>query len=546
MPNPKLPLPRPAQLAACLALACALLPRVACAQYSLSQEFSKGFSLLRFEPAPAGDRFFGVRDAYVPGNTKSRFRAALIGNIPAAPLLTRTDNLTGKSVDIVSKQFITHLDVGYFPTKWLLLNADLPLVVSQAGDGQTSPSGSALADTRLGLRVALVGGENKAFSCGPSLDVWLPTGSTDQLTGDGQARAQPMLSLSGRASYFIWSAGAGLQLRREYDSGSQEIGNGWVLGAAAGVLLLDDALQVGVETYGSTLLAPAREAAFSARNTALEGLLGAHVHASDFVFGAALGPGLGNAPGSAPRVLFSVAFAPQLAYQPPLEIPPQMPDDRDQDGILDSSDACPDAKGPARDDVTQNGCPDVTPLHQDRDDDGVPDAEDQCPDVAGLPSTDKTKHGCPASKPLVAVPPPIVAPPPPPPADASEDVGKPGPAEVTFAGYRTLPGGRSIVYIELTGPIAVDVTKSQGKITYTLHDTQVPMKNNRNPLLTSDFPSSIVSATLIADKKAKAARLVLELRDDFEPRHRLVKRNGGVALEVDLPAPSPAPAGPSR
>jgi len=68
----------------------------------------------------------------------------------------------------------------------------------------------------------------------------------------------------------------------------------------------------------------------------------------------------------------------------------------------------------------------------------------------------------------------------------------------------------------------------------------VPMKNNRNPLLTSDFPSSIVSATLIADKKTKAARLVLELRDDFEPRHRLVKRNGGVALEVDLPAPAPA------
>jgi hypothetical protein len=115
------------------------------------------------KPAPAGDRFFGVRDAYVPGNASSRFRAAIIGNLPVSPLLTRTDNATGKSVDIVSKQFVTHFDVSYLPTNWLLLNADLRLVVSQSGDGQTSPSGSALGDARLGVRFGLVGGEMSRF-----------------------------------------------------------------------------------------------------------------------------------------------------------------------------------------------------------------------------------------------------------------------------------------------------------------------------------------------------------------------------------------------
>ncbi|MET0794443.1 MAG: hypothetical protein ABW061_23175 [Polyangiaceae bacterium] len=500
------------------------------AQYSLSQEFSKGFSLLRFEPAPAGDRFFGVRDGYVPGNTSSRFRAAIMGNVPVAPLLSRTDNRTGKSIDIVSKQFVAHLDVSYIATRWLLLNADLPLVVSQSGDGQTSPSGSALGDTRLGLRFGLIGGENKAISIGPSLDVWLPTGSTGQLTGDGHLRAQPMFTVSGRADWFVWSAGAGVQLRRQFDSGSQEIGTSWVFGAAAGVLLLEDVLQFGVESYGSTLITPLRGTAFDAHNSALEALFGARVHARDFVFGAALGPGLGEAPGSAPRVLFNVAFAPQLKYERPALIVPLIPDDRDQDGIVDGADGCPDEKGPARDDPAQNGCPDVTPLPRDRDDDGISDSDDACPNERGSSSDDKTKNGCP-----VAV---VVEPTPPPKTDFDETFGSAdaGPAEVTFAGFRTLPDGRAVVTIELSGPIAVQANKSGDTITYTLLDTRVPIRNNRNPLLTSDFPSSIVSAALVADKKAKSARLVLVLRDDFQPKHRLVKRNGGAALEIELPA----------
>jgi len=541
MLNSKFPALRRTRLALAAALACGFLPRPAHAQYSLSQEFSKGFSLLRFEPAAAGDRFFGVRDAYVPGNSSSRFRAAIIGNVPVAPLLTRTDNATGKSVDIVSKQFVTHLDVGYVPTSWLLLNADLPLVASQSGDGQTSPSGSALGDTRLGVRFGLVGGENRPLSIGPSLDVWLPTGSTDSLTGDGHVRAQPMFTVGGREGPFVWSAGAGALLRRKYDSGSQEIGNSWVLGGAAGALFLDDVLQVGVETYGSTLISPVHGEPFSARNTALEGLFGARVHANDFVFGAAFGPSFAEAPGSAARVLFSVAFAPQLKYERRALVTPLIPNDRDQDGIADSDDGCPDQKGPARPDAAQNGCPDVTPLHPDRDDDGIADTEDACPTVPGEASTDRTKNGCPV----------VAEPPPPPPREMTEKLvsAEAGPAQVTYAGFRTLPDGRSLVSIELTGPIAVEFRKSGDVITYTLIDTKVPERNNENPLLTNDFPSSIVSAKLVDEKKAKSARLILVLRDDFLPKHRLVRRNNGTSLEIELPArhaTTPPGAGPAK
>lgn len=67
----------------------------------------------------------------------------------------------------------------------------------------------------------------------------------------------------------------------------------------------------------------------------------------------------------------------------PKVIPPPPPPivvDRDNDGIVDSLDACPDIAGIA----ALNGCP-------DRDGDGITDASDKCPDIPGLAKY----NGCP-------------------------------------------------------------------------------------------------------------------------------------------------------
>jgi OmpA-OmpF porin, OOP family len=75
---------------------------------------------------------------------------------------------------------------------------------------------------------------------------------------------------------------------------------------------------------------------------------------------------------------------------PPLIPVVEAPKDRDNDGIVDSLDACPDAAGFAR----YQGCP-----IPDKDKDGINDEEDKCPDVAGLaryqgcPVPDKDKDG---------------------------------------------------------------------------------------------------------------------------------------------------------
>ena len=55
--------------------------------------------------------------------------------------------------------------------------------------------------------------------------------------------------------------------------------------------------------------------------------------------------------------------------------------DRDNDGVPDATDACPDQPGPA----AAQGCP-------DRDGDGIRDSEDACPDQPGLPAA----RGCPS------------------------------------------------------------------------------------------------------------------------------------------------------
>jgi hypothetical protein len=121
-------------------------------------------------------------------------------------------------------------------------------------------------------------------------------------------------------------------------------------------------------------------------------------------------------------------------------------------------------------------------------------------------------------------------------------------AEVTFTGYRSLPGGRGMVFVELTDAVAVEVSRNGQVIEYRLVGAKVPLRNNRNPLLLRDFKSNALSAVLVVDKPSRdrkkrahpqpSVRLVLTLRGAASPSFRMVPRGKGAALEVELePAP---------
>lgn len=128
---------------------------------------------------------------------------------------------------------------------------------------------------------------------------------------------------------------------------------------------------------------------------------------------------------------------------------------------------------------------------------------------------------------------------------------------VTYPGFRLLPEGKSRVFVELTRAVAIDERRSRGTVTYTLRGANVPVRNNRNPLITTHFVTPVARARLVPT--AADVDLVIELRGDVAPTHQVVSSEGGGArLEVDFPAgdfppvaegtgqPEAAPSGASR
>ncbi len=566
-------------------------PAAAQTAASLTTPFPEGFALNPLEPAPAGDRFFLAPDATASGDP--RVYVMGFGDYAYSAPLSRTDTPTGQTADVVSKMLYLHASASLALADRVLFNVDMPFAASQSGDaGNATPSGGKLGDLRLGARLAVAGSADDPAALGVGIDVWAPTGSSDNLTGDGKVRARPQLIASGKAGPFAWAANVGYLFRKKVATGSLEIGPALTFGAAAGLLLFDDKLQIGPELQGSTLTSPqlARSKPFQTEDTPVHGILGARLRISDFVLGVGAGPGMTKAPGTAPRFLASIAFVPTTHVEAHAEVKlasgdrdndgvaddedacPDTPGvatpdgttsgcpekrvapiDTDGDGVADKDDACPDQAGTASDDSAQNGCP-VKP--KDSDGDGVPDDKDACPDQAGTASDDSAQNGCPVkpkdsdgdgiSDDKDACPDKAGV--------GSEDAAQngcpaktptkavaqaPAPAKgdraiASFIGFRKLADGTSRVFVQLTRPTTVLKQTSGMRVVYTLKDARVVFRNNKNPLLTVDFDSPVASARLAP--AGKDVKLVIELRRSVTPSQHVDAQGSGANLVVDFPA----------
>lgn len=119
-------------------------------------------------------------------------------------------------------------------------------------------------------------------------------------------------------------------------------------------------------------------------------------------------------------------------------------------------------------------------------------------------------------------------------------------AEVTFLGYQALPGGRGLLFVDLSRSVEVEVNRAGPVIEYKLLGASVPRRNNKNPLLLRDFASSAMAAVLVPDRAGAkghgphSVRFVVTLRGKVEPQHRVVAHGKGARLEIELPAPSGA------
>jgi outer membrane protein OmpA-like peptidoglycan-associated protein len=363
-------------LGASAALALAAL----CGDASAQQQ---ALALDRFDPAPAGDRMFGVPSPFAAGHLTPH--VMLLGDYAHNPLVLRWASSGDKAGTIVSSQLFLHLNGGISLWNRLNLNLDVPVALFQDGGSPTvagtafvSPSKAQFGDLRLGVRVRLLGEYQDPFQLAVGGYVWFPTGphGAGSFVGDGQVRGLPQVIAGGRVQdRFVYSAAVGPELRPTEVIGGVTSGSMFKWGAGAGVLLLDNRhLQLGLEASGAVSFKDVQK-----HNINAELLADARYRViDDLELGLGIGPGLSSGIGTPDlRGILMVAYTPEQKQ------------DRDGDGILDAFDACPDVKGVASDDPKKHGCP------SDRDGDGIYDVDDACPDVKGIADPDPKKNGCP-------------------------------------------------------------------------------------------------------------------------------------------------------
>ena len=251
-----------------------------------------------------------------------------------------------------------------------------------------APSGAAVGDLRVGADVRLYGQYQSPFTVAVGAQLYLPTGSTEHFTTTGDVRFLPRVMIAGDLQDFTYAVRFGFQVGPSTSSwidSYHATGNQFVMGAAIGLRFLDKNLTVGPEISSYTLASNA----FQAASSPTEALFGAHYRIDDIKIGAGVGSAFnpGDAYGAPSfRMLVGFEWHPSVPEPPP-------PADRDQDGIPDEFDACPDTPGPFTEQTNVNGCP------ADRDRDGVPDGVDACPDVPGVRTDDPKTNGCPPPPP---------------------------------------------------------------------------------------------------------------------------------------------------
>jgi len=108
-------------------------------------------------------------------------------------------------------------------------------------------------------------------------------------------------------------------------------------------------------------------------------------------------------------------------------------------------------------------------------------------------------------------------------------------AVATFPGFRLLPDGKSRIYVELTKAVSVEERRAAAVLVYVIRDARVPVRNNRNALITTHFPTPVGRARLLS--AGPDVELLIDLRQAASATHKVVAgENGGARLEVDFPA----------
>ena len=98
-----------------------------------------GLALDRFDPAPAGDRMFGVQSPYVAGELTPH--VMLLADYAHDPLVIKTTPGNNDIGAVVQNQLYLHLNGGLALWSRLYINADIPVALYENGNSPTVSTG---------------------------------------------------------------------------------------------------------------------------------------------------------------------------------------------------------------------------------------------------------------------------------------------------------------------------------------------------------------------------------------------------------------------
>jgi outer membrane protein OmpA-like peptidoglycan-associated protein len=347
-----------------------------------AQTAAEGFGANRFEPAERGGEWFGADSLDFRGELRPA--AGFTLDYARRPLVLY--DLAGEELAApIENALYGHLGASLVLKERVRFGLSIPIALVQGGtDGEidagrfVAPTGLAFGDLRLAADARVAGEAGGPLRLAVGAVLFVPSGSQASYTGDGGVHVRPRATLAGEAGALAYAARLGYHIRPEPRS-IGTVGDELTVGAAVGWKGLEGRLLVGPELL---IAAGTRTEFLSGRSTAAELILGGHLMAGESLrFGVGAGPGLSQAAGSpAFRVLAEMSWLGSAA-----------PPDRDQDGVPDREDACPDRAGVRTGDPRTNGCP--PPPDTDRD--GIIDPEDACPAQPGPRTSDPRTNGCP-------------------------------------------------------------------------------------------------------------------------------------------------------
>jgi hypothetical protein len=168
-----------------------------------------GFALDRYDPAERGGDWFALESLDLRGHLRPA--AGLVAEYAYRPLaIYNADNTVRQS--LVQDSLVLHPGASLVLWERLRVGFDLPIYAWQDGQSGTllgttygSPSEN-VGDLRLGADVRLYGVYGDPFTIAAGVQLFVPTGSRTDYTGDGVTRAEPRVSVAGQAGSFVYAA----------------------------------------------------------------------------------------------------------------------------------------------------------------------------------------------------------------------------------------------------------------------------------------------------------------------------------------------------